>query len=201
VGDVAHVSALVHEFGPTFVLELGRGYGNSTAVFTEPSNRLGFQVVSIGFDSEHAWETMTAPKIRRFFGDSWFSRLGIVQADLTTLDLAALVADEERVVVFWDAHGEDVAQAVMRLLPELPPANLVVGHDVYDASGTDLPADLSLWSGPYASADEEVAYIWDYLDARGAGSHTRRLGLLCFRAEPYALPVYSTQSPSGPSAR
>ena len=107
-----NLTGLVERFQPTFVLELGRGYGNSTAVFTELSRRLDFDIVTVGFDSEHAWNTETAPKIRRLFGSRWFSRLTVMQADITETDLAALVADRERVLVFWDAHGDDVAEAV-----------------------------------------------------------------------------------------
>jgi cephalosporin hydroxylase len=176
-----NLTELVEQFRPTFVLELGRGYGNSTAVFTELSTRLEFDIVTIGFDSEHAWETITAPKIRRFFGRGWFSRLTVMQADITELDLAALVADHERVLVFWDAHGDDVAEAVTtRLLPSLPSANLVVVHDVYDMNGGDLPEDLCVFRGPYGSAYDELNRIWDFLSTHELQAQTLRDGLLHF---------------------
>jgi predicted O-methyltransferase YrrM len=176
-----NLTGLVERFQPTFVLELGRGYGNSTAVFTELSRRLDFDIVTIGFDSEHAWETVTSPKIRRFFGGDWFSRLTVMQADITETDLAALVADRERVLVFWDAHGDDVAEALTtNLLPHLPSANLVVVHDVYDMQEEDLPDDLCVFRGQYGSAYDELIRIWDYMSARQISARTMRDGVLYF---------------------
>jgi hypothetical protein len=177
-----NLAGLVEAFRPTFVLELGRGYGNSTAVFTELSRRIGFDIVSIGFDSEHCWESFTAPKIRRLFGDDWFARLRLVQADLTRLDLARFVEREERVLLFWDAHGDDVAESALGLLTALPPENLVVVHDIHEAKIPDPPDDLITFSGPYISPFEELAHIWRFMLDSQIEATAQRYGLLSFRA-------------------
>jgi hypothetical protein len=57
---------------PDLVLELGRGYGNSTCVFTEAANAVGFRVVSVGYDSEQAREG-SAPLIEELTGVDWFA--------------------------------------------------------------------------------------------------------------------------------
>jgi hypothetical protein len=73
------------------VLKLGRGYGNSTCVFTEAAHSVGCRVVSIGFDSERAWETQTAPRLADLVDESWFAPLTVVQDDITTLDFRPLL--------------------------------------------------------------------------------------------------------------
>jgi len=157
----------VREFAPDLILELGRGWGNSTCVFTEAANETGARVVSIGFDSEHAWETRTAPRLLPHVGEAWFAPLSAMQADITEIDYRPIVASSKGAFIFWDAHGTDVARAVLdRLLPELPPRNLVVVDDIWDAKAeSPLPAEY--FAGPLASLFEEVGPLWEYLSENG----------------------------------
>jgi len=121
-------------FQPDLVLELGRGYGNSTCVFTEAARDIGCRVVSIGFDSEHAWETRTAPRLLPVVGADWFRPLTVIQDDITTIEFGPLVEGSRRTLVYWDAHGSDVATAVIdRLLPALPLDNKIIVDDVSPA--------------------------------------------------------------------
>ena len=123
---------LTLEFRPDLVLELGRGYGNSTTVFTEAAQSIQCRVVSIGFDAEHAWETRTAPRLAQLVDPQWFAPLTVIQQDITTFDFRPLLQGSARTLVYWDAHGADVAAAIFeRLIPALPQENVIVVDDVW----------------------------------------------------------------------
>ena len=157
---------LTVEFRPDLVLELGRGWGNSTCVFTEAAAAVGCRVVSVGFDSERAWETRTAPRLRHVLEARWFAPLTILENDITMLDFEPLLAGSTRTFVYWDAHGGDVATAVLgRLLPGLPSENKVVVDDVW-ATPRQYGREAEHAAGPLWSQFEEVIPLWDYLTER-----------------------------------
>src|SRR5262245_22183271 len=62
------------EFSPDLILELGRGYGNSTCAFTEAANLLGgashTRVLSLCNTGE--WVTRTVPALRSVVDNDWF---------------------------------------------------------------------------------------------------------------------------------
>lgn len=149
------------------MLELGRDYGNSTSVFTEAAQSIRCRVVSIGFDSEHAWETRTAPRLSAIVEPEWFTPLLVIQNDITTIDFRPLLAGSTRAPIFWDAHGTDVARTVFgRLVAALPFVNKVVVDDVWsDPEQYGQRAEhraLPLWS-----LYDEVVPLWDDLWQRG----------------------------------
>jgi hypothetical protein len=153
-------------FRPDLVLELGRGWGNSTCVFTEAANTLGCRVISIGFDSERAWETRTALRMKQIVDPDWFEPLTVVQDDITTLDFDPLLDGSTRTLVYWDAHGGEVAEAVLgRLLPALPTENKVVVDDIW-RTPTLYGLQAEYRAGPLWSQFEEMLPVWDYLSER-----------------------------------
>lgn len=129
----AQLFSLAAEFRPDLILELGRGRGNSTCAFTEAAHCVpGTRVVSVCL-SEH-WK-QTERRLRRSLPDTWFEPLTIVQADIRDIDYARVLGDSERVLLFWDAHGFDVAECVLgEILPRLQNLDhVVVMHDLSDA--------------------------------------------------------------------
>ena len=80
-------------------------------------------------------------------------------------DFRPILAGSNRVLVFWDAHGADVAQAVFeRLLPELPPANQIVVDDIWSTPEKyGLRAEYQ--AGPLWSLFDELPPLWEYLSA------------------------------------
>jgi predicted O-methyltransferase YrrM len=153
-------------YEPDAVLELGRGWGNSTCVFTEAANVIGARVYSIGFDSEHAWETRTAPRLLPVVGPDWFAPLTVVQDDITTFDFGPFLTGNSRALVFWDAHGMEVADTVLnRLLPALPADNKVVVDDILPTPES-YGRKAEYQAGPLWSHYEEVLPLWDYLSKR-----------------------------------
>jgi predicted O-methyltransferase YrrM len=158
---------LTLEFRPDLVLELGRGYGNSTTVFTEAAQSIQCRVVSIGFDSEHAWETRTAPRLARVIDADWFAPLTVIQDDITTIDFRPLLEGSTRTLVYWDAHGTDVADAIFeRLMPALPQENAIVVDDVWQAP-EQYGQRAEYLAGPLWSLFDEILVLWDYLSERG----------------------------------
>jgi cephalosporin hydroxylase len=154
-------------FGPDLVLELGRGFGNSTCVFTEAANAIGdCRVVSVDSNPEEFWQRHTAPKLAPLVGPKWSAPLTILQDDITTLDFPPLLHGARRVFVFWDAHGVDVADAILsRLFPALPRNNVVVVDDVWPTKELyGLEAEYR--AGPLWSLFEEVLPLWTYLQDR-----------------------------------
>jgi cephalosporin hydroxylase len=161
----APLFALTLDFAPDLVVEIGRGSGNSTCVFVEAASAGGSRVVSIGFEGGEGWQSHTRPRIEPVVGRDWFDRLTTLDQDITQTDFAPLVAGAERVLLFWDAHGMDVADAVFeRLLPALPPENLVIVHDVADTRVD--PHEYEYRAGPLGSVFDEITAIWAYLESR-----------------------------------
>lgn len=135
-GQWVQLYAMSMEFKPDLILDLGRGYGNSTCLFTEVANRLsGTRVVSIGFRDDHAWAERTEPSLRNVLPPSWFEPLKIVEQDIRRIDFRVLVGSAQRVLLFWDMLGYGVSRCVLdNALPLLVCRdNLIIVKDVTDA--------------------------------------------------------------------
>jgi predicted O-methyltransferase YrrM len=153
-------------FEPDLVLELGRGYGNSTCVFTQAAQTARFRVISIGFDTERAWETRTAPRLAQVVGPNWFAPLTVLQDDIMETNFRPLLNGSLRTLVFWDAHGTEVAEAVFgRLMPALPKENQIVVDDIW-ASPERYGLRAEYQAGPLWSLFDELLPLWNYLSER-----------------------------------
>ena len=125
---------------------------------------MGCSIVSIGNDSEQAWETRSAPRLHKIVDASWFDPLKVLHADITTLDFRPLVEGSRRTLVFWDAHGRDVADAVLgRLLPFLPTENKVIVDDIW-ATPEKYGLEAEYHVGPLWSLFDELPHLWEYLE-------------------------------------
>lgn len=129
----AQLMALARDYEPDLILELGRGKGNSTCAFTECVNDMpGSRVVSICLS--HDWETETSTNLADSVSQKWLSRLEIIRADIRDVDYSTLLEGQNRILIFWDAHGFDVAECVLgRILPLVADReHIVVMHDLSD---------------------------------------------------------------------
>jgi hypothetical protein len=138
------LTAAVLELQPDVIIDLGTGPGNSAAIFAlsgaphvyrfyrEPEN-----VVSA--ESKSKFTPCTSDRMAR-------------SGDLTTVDFLPLLKEAERIIVFWNAHGYDIAAHVlghlMPLIADKP--HWVICHDMEDSRY--LPAckpyeGKSLWRG------------------------------------------------------
>src|SRR5262249_35660982 len=119
----------------------------------------------------------------------WFSRLEAVEADILTYDFKNALAGAQRVLLFWDAHGFEVAEVVLgQIMPELAArAHLVIMHDILDRRYQDVvPSsyeDNELWTGGncnsrylqlglLVSGVEQVISIFDFSTRNGLPLHS-----------------------------
>ena len=149
-------------FAPDLIIELGRGYGNSTALFGQAAWRLGrTKVVSLCQSGE--WASLVAPRIARVVGPGWFANIDARRTDILATDYAELIADHRRVLVLWDAHGFELAELVLgEILPRLADRpHLLLMHDISDNRYAGVPRSYGgypLWKG---SAWQSRIGAWD----------------------------------------
>jgi hypothetical protein len=145
------------------ILELGRGFGNSTCAFTEAANILGAathtRVLSLCNSVE--WDTTTVPALRSVVTDDWFAPLEAIRTDLLAFDYRQHLSGAKRVLLFWDAHGFEIAECVLgKILPLIADRqHLVFMHDLSDTrycpQSLAKYGERGLWKGENA-ADSRV---------------------------------------------
>lgn len=134
----AQIAAMTLEFKPDLIIELGRGRGNSTCIFTESANLLGgksaCQVTSLCLSFDFVSEVIPRLLERKLVSRSWFAPLDCWHTDILAFDYESLLKDKKRVLVFWDAHGFEVAGCMLgRILPQLvDKQHMVLMHDMSD---------------------------------------------------------------------
>jgi hypothetical protein len=155
VYQFAQLVASVLDFAPDLILELGRGTGNSLCAFTEAANQLHAPCRVISLCNTADWHTVTVPDLRQLVPDSWFSPVEAIQGDILEFDYPKKLAGAKRVLIFWDAHGFEVAECVLgRILPIVSDRqHLVFMHDMSDARyspETNNYGERGLWKGANA---------------------------------------------------
>jgi len=159
------IAAFALEFRPDLIIELGRGFGNSTCCFIEVAHRLGgagaCRVLSLCLTDD--WLTHTVPRLKEVVPPDWFAPAQIEVRSMLEYDVKRGLAGANRCLVFWDAHGFDIAEWVLgRLLPQLiDKRHLVLMHDMsdnrfeasdpkYGEQGLWLGTDETIWRGAKA---------------------------------------------------
>ena len=158
--------AFTLEFQPDLILELGRHKGNSTCVFTQAANHLqSCRVISLC--RSPYWEEITQHHIAQVVPPEWFQPLEAKQIDILTTDVEALLEGSQRVVLFWDAHGYDIAEFVLGYVMPLLRSrqHIVIMHDI---------SDMRYCSG---QEDYNGQPLWRQGNDNGAGDHNVRLVL------------------------
>jgi hypothetical protein len=138
-------------FRPDVILELGRGRGNSTALFTQAASRLpDTRVVSLCYSSD--WGDDVEPQVRKLVEPGWLDRLDARRADILATDYDAIFGSSQRVLVLWDAHGFEIAEVVLgRILPMLKEReHLFLLHDISDNRYSESSRAYGgpMWKGP-----------------------------------------------------
>lgn len=168
----AELAAFALEFRPDLIIELGRGRGNSTCCFTEVANRLGgasaCRVVSICLSDN--WFHATLPRLRHVVPVDWFAPADVRVGDILETDVAALLGSARRCLVFWDAHGFEVAEWVLgKFLPQLAERDhVVLMHDLSDTRfemSVPTYGETGLWRGANAS---EPSFLLGHVFSRVA---------------------------------
>jgi hypothetical protein len=155
------------EFRPDLILELGRGRGNSTCCFLEAASvlrsaRRPCRVVSLCLDDD--WQTHTAPRLRALgIPRGWFAAGDILVGDLLQYDPGPALEGANRCLVFWDAHGFDIAEWVLgNLLPRLQgKTHAVLMHDLSDVRYCGMRTDRGYGAGGVWKGERgDGEYFW-----------------------------------------
>lgn len=163
--DWVALSAMLLEFRPSLIIELGRGIGSSTSLFQYWSQtEIETRIVSICRTSD--WRERVAPRLARRVPIDWEACLDDQEGDIVEAPYSEIVSDAPSVLVLWDAHGLEIAGAVTsQLLPALEGrANVVVAHDMRDARYFQTPEAQVEWlrRGAVFSTFEQIDPISDY---------------------------------------
>ena len=133
------LASVVYAFKPDLIIELGRGYGNSTCAMSFAASLLApapCRILSLCLSTSFA--EVSRPKLEPRFG-SLFAPLTALTGDISGRDFSADLASARRVFVFWDAHGYELAQDLLgglfRELQDKP--HLSVVHDMADLKYMD----------------------------------------------------------------
>lgn len=149
----------VIELRPDLLLEVGRGYGNSTTLLTEVANELEIPAVSVGLDGTFAWQNRTVPRLERVRPPTWFERLVVIDGLMEETDVDRWLSMSARTFLFWDAHGRELAEhMVARVLPRLPTGSRVLVHDI-ERGTTPRWSESRFRYGDYWSPYEEVLVL------------------------------------------
>jgi hypothetical protein len=155
-------------FAPDLIVELGRGRGNSTALFAQAARHLGTARI-ISLCQSDDWTATVAPRIASFVDPQWFATVEARRTDILSVDFEAMLAAHRRVLVLWDAHGFEIAELVLgEILPRLANRDhLVLMHDISDNRYAGVPRSYlgqPLWKGSEwqrrSGADSRVNIGW-----------------------------------------
>jgi hypothetical protein len=165
---------------PDVLIEVGRGYGNSTVVLTEAAHALQARVISVGDDMVYGWASRTSSRLLSVLDEDWFRPLTVIQGDVRDFRPPSC----GRPFLFWDAHGREVANAIFGpVLGALPSGTTaVVVHDINTREEAAAhPLDIGYpyeWRG-LVSPFDELPLIGRWLDEHGI-TPEQDTGLLAF---------------------
>jgi hypothetical protein len=126
--------SVVYAFKPQLIIELGRGYGNSSCAMAMAARMLAPQPCPIlSLCQSNSFQFVSRPHVGPLFSEL----LDPIEAricDIRGRDFTADVGAAERVFVFWDAHGYELAEEIFSglftLLQDRP--HLALVHDLAD---------------------------------------------------------------------
>lgn len=160
----AQLLAFALDFRPDLIIDLGRDCGNSTCCLLEAAELLQgprpCRVLSLGLSDD--WSRLTRPRLERHCPPEWFARGEILVRNILEHDFAPAIRQCKRCLIFWDAHGFDVAEYVLgRVLPLLADRrSAVLLHSMsdlrYDGSPGPAYGPHGLWKG----ASDNAGTFW-----------------------------------------
>lgn len=160
------IYGLCKAFNPNCVFEFGRGYGNSTLVFDSclTNNQPLYSICITDYSETQRGLAQKNIKLRK---DTKILHSNIIDFPFKRI---ARKHRDQKVMVFWDAHGFEVAEEILaRFLPELNGEVLVLMHDIGDlrfqksfrefGSQSIWKAEPEKWPGPSVVVGHFFAHV------------------------------------------
>jgi len=135
--SLALLVSLAQQFAPTKIVELGTGCGASLRAWVHAHT--GAEIVTVDTGGLHGvWMSFNACPFD-------LSDVRAIRANVKDLEAHDLWRADDRVLLYYDIHGESAAlHVVSELIPRLPPGSLVVVDDVW-ASDFDFFDQDGFW--------------------------------------------------------
>lgn len=127
------LAAAVIDRKPNIIIDLGTGSGTSAASMAIAAGIVKNNAVVVTFDLTDHWAQLAAPRLSNIDQTCWAPIRPMLQ-DIATFDFSSLVGESQSIVVFWDAHGYEVARGVLcHLMPHIADRrHIVLCHDMSD---------------------------------------------------------------------
>lgn len=153
--------AIALDIAPDVIIDIGTGAGNSAITFAVAQSELRSSIYTLGNPSIDRRWSLTVERIRPRIAD-FTEIVNSLDVDITKFDFAPLVRNAKVVMVFWDAHGYVIADAILcRLLPLIADRqHVIVCHDMSDnrmSSHAKSYGGKPFWRG--AMTGVETAYV------------------------------------------
>jgi cephalosporin hydroxylase len=131
------IASLIYEFQPDLIIELGRGYGNSTCAMAIGAHQLGSKLKLLSICLTTNFIEESRPYLTKRVRDPISLSISLVDArvaDIINYDFGEEIRSAKRVFVFWDAHGFEVASAILQkvIKPLADKEHCVLVHDMAD---------------------------------------------------------------------
>ncbi|MDA7950288.1 MAG: hypothetical protein MPJ24_02285 [Pirellulaceae bacterium] len=153
----AQIFVMTYDFKPDLIIELGRGYGNSTCCFLKAIEQMGgkeaCRLESLCLNN--GFQKRTRPQVEKIVSNDFFEPGDYKICNILEQDFKAMIGEARRVLVFWDAHGFEIAECALGgIMPHLQNReHRVLMHDMTDTRYNDCSreyGDLGLWKGENA---------------------------------------------------
>lgn len=109
------IASCVYDFKPDLIIELGRLHGNSTCAMAVAAKMLRpkpVRILSLCLSGD--FNRRSRPYLEKHLDDpSILAPVEALERDILAYDFGPAIAPARRVFIFWDAHGFEVAQAIL----------------------------------------------------------------------------------------
>lgn len=109
--------------------------GNSTCAFTETVfTHMHDNCNVYSICNNQSWDKFMQNNVSKIRPQEWFAPLTTFTDDINTFDYTDILSNTDRILIFWDAHGFDIAETVLsQILPQIANKDhLVIMHDMSD---------------------------------------------------------------------
>ncbi len=153
--------SFIMEYKPDLIIELGRSHGRAACFLTEAANQLvDCTVASVG--PCDAWEEKVRPALSEVVPPEWLYRLTTINEEIPRVDFEQVIGDRQKVLLFWNTPGYDVAECVLgRIMPILQDReHVVIVRNMSDTRNLSWQETSYSGKGIWRSTGPEDRYVY-----------------------------------------